>query len=116
MKIELLYFDGCPLGQEGLENLKAALAAEGLDYPVGLIKMLDEVNAERLKFLGSPSFRIDGVELRDEARENYALRCRIYRTPQGMRGSPTVDMLRDALRSGLLSPEFIFVPGWPFYR
>ena len=29
MKIDLLYFDGCPAWQSGLENLKAALAAEG---------------------------------------------------------------------------------------
>jgi hypothetical protein len=29
MKIELLYFDGCPSWQAGLENLKAALQQEG---------------------------------------------------------------------------------------
>jgi hypothetical protein len=29
MQIDLLYFDGCPSWQGGLENLKAALAAEG---------------------------------------------------------------------------------------
>lgn len=103
MKIEILYFDGCPSWQEGLENLKAALATEGLDLPVQLIKVLNEVDAERLKFLGSPSFRVDGVELWDVERENYALRCRIYRTPQGMRGTPTVDMLREALRSRLVT-------------
>jgi hypothetical protein len=30
MQIDLLYFDGCPSCMDGLENLKAALAAEDM--------------------------------------------------------------------------------------
>jgi hypothetical protein len=51
----------------------------------------------RKKFFGSPSFRVDGVELWDDKRDTYSLSCRVYATPEGMKGSPTVSMLREAI-------------------
>jgi len=98
MKIDLLYFDGCPSWQQGLENLKKALAEEGIQATINLIKLEDNAQAERFKFLGSPSFRINGKDLWHEERLDYALSCRVYMTPEGMRGAPTVDMLRQKLR------------------
>ena len=97
MKIELLYFDGCPFWQIGLKNLNAALQAKGLDTPVELVKVQDDADASQKKFLGSPSFRVNDVDLWDEVRESYSLSCRVYSTPQGMKGSPTVEMLEQAL-------------------
>ena len=98
MKIELLYFDGCPSWQVGLENLNSALQANGLDMPVERVQVLDDDDAAQKKFLGSPSFRINGVELWDEQRDVYSLSCRVYATPEGMRGSPTVSMLQGEIR------------------
>ena len=97
MKIELLYFDGCPSWQSGLENLKTALSAEGIDAPVELVKVSDDADATEKHFLGSPSFRVNGVDLWDEKREFYSLSCRVYITQQGMKGSPTVEMLKQAI-------------------
>jgi len=37
MEIDLFYFEGCPSWQVGLENLKAALAAEGLEAHIRLV-------------------------------------------------------------------------------
>jgi hypothetical protein len=98
MKIELLYFDGCPSWQSGWDNLKAALMAEEIEAELCLIKVEDNAAADQLKFLGSPSFRINGVDLWPEERASYALSCRVYLTPQGMKGAPTVEMLRQKLR------------------
>jgi hypothetical protein len=97
MKIELLYFDGCPSWQSGLENLKAALSVGGIDAPVDLVKVLDDADAAEKHFLGSPSFRVNGVDLWDEQRESYSLSCRVYVTPQGMKGNPSVELLREKL-------------------
>jgi hypothetical protein len=99
MKIDLLYFDGCPSWQQALENLKAALAAEGVDSDIRLVQVKDNDEADRLRFLGSPSFHVNGTDLWQEERESYALSCRVYSTPMGMRGTPTVEMLRQKLRS-----------------
>ncbi|MEZ0397397.1 MAG: thioredoxin family protein [Anaerolineales bacterium] len=98
MKIELFYFDGCPSWEGALENLKAALQAEGLEAEIRLVKVEDDEQAARLKFAGSPSFRADGVDWWPEPRSRYNLSCRVYNTPQGLRGAPTVEMFREQAR------------------
>lgn len=97
VKVELLYFDGCPSWQPGLQSLHSALKANGWDVSVELVKILDNDDAARRKFLGSPSFRINGIDLWEEKRDTYALSCRIYATPEGMRGSPSISMLQEAI-------------------
>ena len=99
MKIDLMYFDGCPSWEKGLENLKIALTAEKLEAEIHLVKVEDDVEATTVMFLGSPSFRVDGVELWPEERKRFNLSCRVYRTPQGLKGAPTVEMLREKLYS-----------------
>ncbi len=98
MQIELLYFDGCPTWQQGLEHLTDALKRESMDVPITLVKVTDDADAEAKRFLGSPSFRVSGADLWHEAREQYALGCRVYYTPQGLKGVPTVEMLQEKLR------------------
>lgn len=102
MRIDLLYFDGCPSWQDALKNIQVALSAEGLQAELHLVRVDDDAEAARLKFLGSPSFRVNGNDLWTEQRVRYNLSCRVYNTPQGMRGVPTVEMLRAKLST--LSP------------
>jgi hypothetical protein len=98
MRVELLYFDGCASWQDGLKNLGIALREEGLAQPVELVKVLDDADAERRQFLGSPSFRVDGQELWPEDRDDFSLSCRVYQSPQGLTRCPTVAVLKEALR------------------
>ena len=97
-EIELLYFDGCPSWQTALENLHQAIAAENLSHQVRLIEITTPQQAQEERFLGSPSFRMNGRDLWSEKRSRYNMSCRVYQTDQGMRGSPTVDMLRVQIR------------------
>ena len=97
--IQLLYFDDCPSWQRGLENLNTASQIEGLDVSVVLVKVEDNDDAARLKFLGSPTFQIDGQDLWPEDRDTYLLSCRVYLTPEGMKGWPSVEMLREKLKA-----------------
>jgi ACR3 family arsenite transporter len=87
MNIDILYTDDCPSWESGLKNLKAALKAEGLKADIRLHRVKNEAEAARLKFLGSPSFCIKGVDLWPERRNRYDLSCRVYATPQGMKGT-----------------------------
>ena len=98
MKIEILYFDGCPSWEDGLKNLEAALQDEGLLASVGMVNVINDDDAMRLKFLGSPHFRVDGQDLWPEERDIYSLSCRVYPTPEGIKGFPTVAMLREQLK------------------
>ena len=55
LKIELLYFEGCPSWKNGLENLNTALKSEGInDTDIQLVLIANEVDAMKEKFLGSP--------------------------------------------------------------
>ena len=99
MKIDLLYFDGCPSWEGGMKNLMAALESEGVEAEINLVSVNDEAQAARLKFSGSPSFQVDGVDWWPEERDDYQLSCRVYSTPQGMKGVPTIEMLREKLRA-----------------
>lgn len=92
VKIKLLYFDDCPSWRNGLENLKTALQIEGFDDSVVLVKVENNDDGARLKFLGSPSFQIDNQDLWPEDRDTYSLSCRVYPTPDGIRGYPSVEM------------------------
>ncbi len=98
MIIDLLYFEGCPSWQEGLENLKTALIRENIQAEINLIRVDDNSAASRLQFLGSPSFRVNGVELWEEQRARYNLSCRVYSASTGLKGAPTVEMLQEKLR------------------
>ena len=99
MKIDLLYFEGCPSWQEGLENLKTALSLESIAADINLVRIESDADAARSRFLGSPSFRVNGVELWQDQRERYNLSCRVYPTPAGLKGAPTVEMLQEKLRT-----------------
>ena len=82
-----------------MKNLQTALKDENLSASIEMVNVMDEDDATRLKFLGSPHFRVDGKDLWHEDRETYSLSCRIYPTSEGIKGFPTVSMLREQLRN-----------------
>jgi len=96
MDITLLYFDDCPNWRVADERL-AAIAAERTDLMVTrhLVDTLEE--AERVGFHGSPSILVDGVDVFAEPDAGVGLSCRVYRTPEGLAGAPTMEQLRAAL-------------------
>lgn len=58
--------------------------------------------ARRLRFPGSPTIRLGGQDLFPVPEQgDWRLGCRVYTTPEGLKGSPTVSMLREALRRAL---------------
>ena len=103
MKIEVLYFDGCPTYKKTEETLREVLAAEGMEAEVELVAVNTDEEARRQKFPGSPTIRVGGRDIfPTPEREDYRLGCRIYATVEGLRGSPTPEMIRTVLkRSGL---------------
>ncbi|MHB1119632.1 MAG: DF family (seleno)protein [Bellilinea sp.] len=94
MIIDLLYFEGCPSYKNALAVLETVIASGSLAVTVKLTEVRSESEAEKWRFLGSPSFQIEGKDLWPEERTNYSMSCRIYRTAQGLKGWPTAEMLR----------------------
>ena len=98
MKVEVLYFDGCPTYRAAHKTLAEVVCEVGLQAEVELVAVNTDEEARRLRFPGSPTIRVDGRDLfPTPAREDWRLGCRVYATPEGLRGSPTVEMLREAL-------------------
>lgn len=103
MQIELLYFDGCPSWQTALTHLRETLAELGVKAEVRLVRIGSDEEAIAARFVGSPTIRLDGEDLFPPTHSDYAMGCRIYVTPEGLRGWPTVEMLRAAIASRLPS-------------
>ncbi len=98
MKVEILYFDGCPSYGTAEKILKGVLADEGIEAEVVLVAVNTDEEAQEFRFPGSPTIRVDDQDLFPvPGRAEYALGCRMYSTPEGLRGSPTAEMLKEAL-------------------
>lgn len=95
MQIELLYFDDCPNWQTADERLRAVAAARHLEVAYRRVDSPEE--AEALRFRGSPTILIDGRDPFASGDEPVGLSCRIYQTPDGPAGSPTVAQLEGAI-------------------
>jgi hypothetical protein len=97
--VELLYWEGCPSHPHALEELGAAMSEAGLDPSEIVVREIDtDADAAREGFIGSPTIRIDGVDIQPVQGEPYGLTCRVYHRRDG-RISPTPDPadVRDAL-------------------
>ncbi len=106
MRVEVLYFDGCPTYEAATKTLRAVLAEEGMEAEVELVAVNTDEEAQRLRFPGSPTIRVDGEDLFPlPDRAGYALGCRMYATPEGLRGSPTAEMVRASLAERNLVPR-----------
>lgn len=95
MHIELLYFEGCPNWHKTDADLRALSAEFGFELTRHLVDTPEA--AERLRFRGSPTVRIDGTDPFARGDEPVGLACRIYQTPEGPAGFPATEQLRDVI-------------------
>jgi hypothetical protein len=95
MKIEVLYFEDCPNYLPALDRLKTLLREEGLSAEVSGIKVKDAPAAKALRFFGSPTIRINGLDIETDSRTvtETGFACRRYSG-----GLPSEEMIRAALR------------------
>ena len=84
-KVEILYFDGCPNHSEMVERVHSVVSELGIDAEIVGVKVSTAEDAERLRFLGSPSVRVGGVDIEPDARASraYAFACRTYGAGEG---------------------------------
>ncbi|HEX4186737.1 MAG TPA: hypothetical protein VHY83_02455 [Solirubrobacteraceae bacterium] len=105
MQVELLFWDGCPSHPQALADLRSALAEAGLDPDAVIVReIVTDAAAREEGFVGSPTIRLDGVDVQPTGDEPAGLSCRIYRRRDG-RISPTPDPadLRDAIRAASMA-------------
>jgi len=99
VNVEVLYFDGCPNHESLVPRLRELLARAGAGCALTLRRVETAEEAERERFLGSPTVRVDGQDVDTTAaeRNDYGLKCRLYATDAGLRGTPPDSWILNAL-------------------
>ena len=103
MQIDFLWFDDCP-NHHATEILLSEILTElGVSDPVNKFNVPDLATGENTKFPGSPTIRINGVDIDPDYEDtgDYSPRCRVYYTSNGLKGVPEKAWIVDSVRSAL---------------
>jgi hypothetical protein len=100
MKVEILYFAGCPNHLPALNRVREVLAKEAACAEVIEIEVESAASAERLQFRGSPTIRIDGLDIERTARSSRSIgwMCRTYTHHGEQVGVPPTEWIQAAVR------------------
>ena len=98
MKVEVLYVAECPSHPGAVKLLRDILAAEGVAAEIHEVLVSDERTANDLRFLGSPTIRINGQDVVGESQrpQSFALSCRLY-SGSKLVGLPPAEMIHRAV-------------------
>ncbi len=100
--IRVLFFEGCPNAQPTIELIQSILARRGIAVAVEPVQVDDPDQAARLKFLGSPTVQINGIDIEEQRREDSPFfGCRLYRHNGEARGVPPAELIEAALAQAL---------------
>ena len=102
-RFEVLYFDGCPSHDRLLPSLRELAVAYGVELEQRRVESTE--HAEREGFLGSPTVRVNGVDVEpgSDERTDFGLKCRLYRSRGGQSGLPPREWIERALREAAAS-------------
>ncbi len=100
MRVELLWWEGCPSYPEVRAHLDRLLREEGIDGEVELVEIETDEQARAERFPGSPTIKIDGRDIVPPGEgEPYSLTCRIYRLRDGtISPTPDPEDIREAMK------------------
>lgn len=103
MKAEILYFEGCPNHRPAVERVREVLKEEGLTAEVVEVNVPDEPTAKSVGFLGSPTIRVNGldVEFAVRAAKDFGMMCRTYTDGGRREGLPPRELIRNAVREAV---------------
>jgi hypothetical protein len=97
-EVAVVVLEDCPHAEGARHHLMEALKKVGLDHlEPRLVVVTDAEEGRRAGLHGSPTFLVNGHDP-FPVEEDTAWACRLYRTPDGMRGVPTVSQLEEVLR------------------
>jgi hypothetical protein len=103
-KVELIWFGDCPHHADARRLLREVIDERAPGTPIVDVDASDAGVAAQLRIPGSPTIRVDGRDVDPGHVDpgDYTPRCRLYRTPTGLRGLPERSWIEAALRRGLV--------------
>jgi hypothetical protein len=78
MRVELLYWDGDPNYMTARQRLVEVLTEDAFETPIQMIAVNSEEDAQLLAFPGSPTIRIDNIDIHAAGIGEIGLRLRDY--------------------------------------
>jgi hypothetical protein len=107
MKVEVLYFESCPHRAPTVERVREELQSHGMPKEIREVEVRTQAEAEALGFLGSPTVRINGLDIESEARHltNYGMSCRTYLEGTVRSGLPSRDLIRRVLEEQMTQAD-----------
>lgn len=107
IKIDILFIEGCPGFISTAQYIKDIIADERIDAEITFILIENNEDARRLHFLGSPTVRVNGMDIEKDLRftKDYDVRSRIYYAEGNKFGYPPKSMIKDAIKKAMLAKE-----------
>jgi arsenate reductase len=105
-RIEVLVFEGCPHAETAGQLVQEVAAALSPASTIEKVEVDSPEKAQALGFLGSPSIRINGIDLEGKSTTGGALSCRVY---EGGAGVPPRWLIEAALLRALKPKGILFL-------
>jgi hypothetical protein len=97
--VEILYTDACPFWKTTLQTINEVLKELNIAVPVKETRIATLEEAKRYRFPGSPTVRINGVDIDPAAKQTVGfIGCRIYTHNGRIYEYPTKQMIKTALK------------------
>lgn len=98
MDVEILHIAECPNWQAVKPLIETAIGQQALSRTAIRFRLLtSEAEAKELDFAGSPTIFVNGRDLFPTTGYPGGLACRVYPTPEGLAGMPTLAQVKEAL-------------------
>jgi hypothetical protein len=98
-RVEILYFEGCPNYRPARALVERLATQLRIKPEIRLVEVVDADAAVVLRSLGSPTVRVNGVDVEPgaEERRDFGFSCRVYRSKGGVAEQPEESWIREAL-------------------
>lgn len=104
VNIEFLWYEDCPSHADAFQLLQDVLTELGVDADIQQVKVETEEQAQALRFPGSPTIRVAGMDIDPEGAAGlpHALTCRAYRREDGrISPLPSRNQVRKAIQQAM---------------
>ncbi|MBC8550685.1 MAG: hypothetical protein H8D23_13660 [Candidatus Brocadiales bacterium] len=100
VNIGIFFIEGCPGVSSIADNIKEVISEEAVHADISLYLIETPEDARRLQFTGSPTVRINGMDIEPnrQAVKDYGMRSRHYNINGKKSDYPTKSMIRDAIK------------------